>query len=149
MRLSLFIAVLCCIGVAFASQNEPLRSDVWTSADSLQPVSFPVSECEICEAAVILVRGLIELNYTLAEMEGPFISFCSKFVFPNAEHPMCPGVISAYAPPVIFVLSSVVLSPTQVCTGLRVCKLFFESHCHSVLLRRMRVYHLIFARFLR
>jgi hypothetical protein len=102
------VCLILCLGFALSAP-----------AASTPKPQFDVS-CDVCLAGVYLVNRLISLNYTEAEMEKPFIDFCHEFVFQKSEHPMCPGLIRAYAPSVIYVLTRTLLSPHEVCDYFRV-----------------------------
>lgn len=86
-----------------------------------------VDECAVCRDAVSLVRYLLSLNFTLQEMEKPFVDLCTRLVFPSSEHPMCPGVIATYAPSIVEVISANVLSPDALCSFLRYCNTSSEA----------------------
>lgn len=79
-----------------------------------------VSKCEVCMGAVSLMDTLIGLNYTIQEMIKPAVDFCNRFVFPHSEHPMCPGIVAAYAPSVVEVILGTVATPSEICSMLRV-----------------------------
>jgi len=84
-----------------------------------KPSKFQV-ECDVCLGGVYLIDRLIAANFTLAEMEKPFTEYCTKFVFPHTEHPMCPGIIAAYAPSVVYVIEHTLMLPHEVCNFLNV-----------------------------
>jgi len=85
--------------------------------------------CDVCLGAVYLLDKLIAANYTEREIEKPFIAFCNEFVFHHSEHPMCPGIVAAYAPSIFYIATQTYLVPQEVCGTLHV-------HCASQLCLR-------------
>eukprot|EP00698_Gefionella_okellyi_P024910 TRINITY_DN8933_c0_g1_i2.p1 TRINITY_DN8933_c0_g1~~TRINITY_DN8933_c0_g1_i2.p1 ORF type:complete len:387 (+),score=48.61 TRINITY_DN8933_c0_g1_i2:162-1322(+) len=121
--------VLLCV-LVFASDVLDLTSASLLDEKlvELHRLSYPAfADCDICLSFVTLGDSLLAMNATLYEMEKPFIDFCQTFIFPNSEHPMCPGLIHVYAPSIVYVLEHTLLSAQEVCEQLHYCTATFAG----------------------
>ncbi|ESO87575.1 hypothetical protein LOTGIDRAFT_235037 [Lottia gigantea] len=86
--------------------------------------------CEICKNLVALINKQINLNYTFNKFRGPAESICHKVTHMiGLNKAICPGIISAYGPPVLYIADQLLLDPIPLCQKLSFClpKYFQES----------------------
>eukprot|EP01137_Pigoraptor_chileana_P002804 Opistho-2@42147 len=92
--------------------------------DFRQALGLLPTKCGVCTTFIHLVNDYIMSNKTLGELEFIAVKLCNN-VLDNASKfkgpIVCPGLIAAYTPPVVFIVLQLALVPEDVCTRLQFC----------------------------